>query len=207
MVFYYPLFYNQSMRNGYSILYIDDDNYSIGEFKDDKLNGWGAKVFKDEEGDHILRGYWIDDVINGNGMSITFTDEGAKEEAHFFLDGKPLPLEKAKELLKEHDYEWVPDYNGDYEKRMVKYYGKMNEEGLPTGFGIIDDAGTIYYTYYDLEGYRVGLFFFPMPNGVYAEHLYSPKRTNMSMREWMWIRVAGLFLKPQKILKKYRKNQ
>ena len=194
------------MRNGFGIKYIDDDNYSIGYFKDDKLDGWGAVVVRNDKEDYIQRGIFKDDTLNGIGIVCYYNEEGAKEEVGFFENGVHLSFEEVKTKLKANNYKWMPDYNGDYDYYDVIYYGYLAEDGYPRGSGMIELDNQYYFIYYDEEGYRSGLFFFPMENGLYTEHLYIPRNNRESKKEMMYIRIAGLYLKPKKMLKKYKDN-
>lgn len=191
------------MEFEFAIKYIDESNYSVGMFKDGKLNGWGAKVYVIDGIDCIERGYYKDDVLDGIGIIYHFLDAGPQEVAGIFKDGNSLSIDEVKCTISGQEYNFRPNFNGDEEYRDVLYFGTMGEDGYPRGFGMVEDGTTHYYLHYDEEGYRTGLFIYPSENGTFGEYLYSISRTELDKKEWAIIMNVGVGLNIKKLIKKY----
>lgn len=194
------------MRNGFSFLYQDEDSYMIGEFKDDQLNGWGAKIYKVGTAKYLERGYFNNGKLNGIGTVIVNDINKIYQQTGYYEDGFLLSFDEIKSILKAHNYSWAPQYNGDVHPRVVTYYGTIGEDKLPKGFGVIDDEDKIYYIHYNEEGYRVGLFFYPCGSKNYNEFLYDIKRSGLTKKEWKYILRAGIFLDAEKLRKKLKQK-
>ena len=193
----------KKMKNGLTIIYQNDDNYMLGEITNGVINGWGTIVDRENGNDIIIRGYFKDGKLDGIGSICRFTENGAEETTGLFKNGEYISIEEIKKTYPSSNYDWVPDYNGDYHAQPAIWYGEMGNDNLPHGFGMMEYNNHYFFLYYDEEGYRVGLFYFQIEGNKYGEHLYTPTRTKIGRKEWMYIRVAGLYLKANKLVKKY----
>lgn len=194
-----------NVKNGFSIIYIDDDNYIVGYFEKDKLNGWGAHIYKEDENEYVLKGYFKDGKLDGVGKNICYTPNGPISSVGLFKKGEYLSPDIVKSTFPSHPYEWIPHMNGENNPRSVIYYGELNKEGYPVGFGMMELEGKYYYTHYDEEGYRTGMFYYPEGDN-YKDYLYDIKKTPLSKKEWVILSRAGVMLNAKKIAKKYAKK-
>lgn len=53
------------MKNGHGILYFKDGGHYEGEWKDDKMHGFGKLYY--ENGKIAYEGHWDNDEFNGQG--------------------------------------------------------------------------------------------------------------------------------------------
>lgn len=190
------------MKTVLSIKYIDEENYSIGLYKDGKLNGWGAKVYNVGSVGVIERGYFKDDKLDGLGIIYHFLEDGPKETAGLFKDGIHINVEQIKKFTTPKPYSFRSNYDGDDTLRDAIFYGELGEDGFPRGFGMVEDEGIYYYLHCDNEGYRTGIFIYPNENNSFGEYLYSINRTELNKKEWALIMSAGAGLNIKRFIKK-----
>ena len=110
-----------------------------GEFKDDKLNGFG--IYYDDKNNVIYKGYWKDNLFDGIGMY--FFLDGSKFEGEF-MQGRKNGLGT---IIFKDGSKYIGNFKNDLKEGYAIHYNTKNDkyEGQWSN-DLINGIGTCYYS-------------------------------------------------------------
>ena len=183
--------------NGFNYRIKDIFNYDIGMFHDSKMNGWGIKCRRVETDngvrDDIIRGYFIDDKLNGIGITYQNSEESFNTVAGIFENDELIPLDKIKETYPVHQIDWISRIRKNEIIHQVTYYGELTDDGYPKRVGMIVDGERLYFGSWTEEGYRTGLFIYQVARDSFEDTHY-PNESGLTPNEWVYLRIVSASL-------------